>query len=397
MYVQREITMEFSKRQRAYNLIAVVGPRQAGKTTFLKEQMKGLDASYVLFDDPDPRSFFEEDIKKFEKQYLQHYTVSVLDEVQNCREAGRNLKYLADTGRKLWITSSSEIILGKSVLSYLVGRVSTLRLYPFSLGEFLAAKGQVEHTRKIMERSLWEHMLFGGYPKVILTDDLELKKTILRDLYDTMIMKDVARTFSIEDMRTFETVVKYFSVNIGSLISYEKVARDVTVSFQTLKKYLNAMEKSYIIVLLTPFFRNRTKEITKQPKVYFIDTGLRNSVAGAFPPVPDGPLFENYALTELLKLGFLPKYWRTKAKAEVDFVIEKENELIPIETKLKAQRRIERSLRSFIEAYRPKRAFVVSYAGEEGVLKVGDCIVTFTDLAGLRAHLKTLGRAQTDM
>jgi len=388
MYVEREITGKFEKVATVSNIVAVVGARQAGKTTFLKERMKKLNASYVLFDDPDARRLFEEDIKKFEKQYLEGYEVAVLDEVQYCKEAGRNLKYLADKGRKLWITSSSEIILGKEVLSFLVGRVSVIKMSPFSLTEFLDLKKQKVLDPKILQRIIWEHETYGGYPKVSITEDIETKKMLLKDLYDTMILKDVARTFSIDDLRSLENVVKYMALNTGNIISYETVLSDMKISFQTLKKYLDAMEKSYIITLIQPFYTNKIKEIVKQPKAYFIDTGLRNAVTNTFPQEIDGKLFENYVLSELIKLGFSPKYWRTKSKAEVDFVIEKDNSIIPIEVKLNVEvGKIERSLRAFIEAYKPKRAFVVTYKGERGMHKVGNCEIFYTDSFEMKSLL----------
>ncbi len=383
-YIEREITEKFRKVQSIYNLIAIVGARQAGKTTFLKEQMKQARCSYVLFDDPDARALFE-DIKKFEKQYAEGYEITVLDEVQYCEDAGRKLKYLADTGKKIWITSSSEIILGKEILSYLVGRVSILRLYPFSLREFLTSRGQKEVTPAILERNIWEHAIYGGYPKVVLAEDPEAKEIILKDLYDTMILKDVARTFSIEDIRALEEFAKYLSLNIGGMVSYENISRDIKISFQTIKKYLDAMEKSYIIVRVPPFYTNKTKEIIKQPKIYFLDTGLRDIVAKTFGAEPDGNLFENYVLSELIKLGFMPKYWRTKSKAEVDFIVERDNAIIPIEVKLNAQvGRIERSMRSFIETYKPKTALVVTYKGEKGEMKVDGCKVMFTNALEMR-------------
>jgi predicted AAA+ superfamily ATPase len=387
-YTEREIKETFKKVFSVYNIVALVGARQSGKTTFLKERMKQLNASYVLFDDPDARELFEEDVKKFERQYVEGHDVTVLDEVQYCRDAGRKLKYLADTGKRLWITSSSEIILGKEVLSYLVGRVSVIKLYPFSLREFLASKGKGELTQKIIDRNVWEHVTYGGYPRVVTMEDIEMKKIILRDLYETMLLKDVARTFSIEDIRALEEFARYMSVNIGCILSYENVSRNVKISFQTLKKYLDAMEKSYVIVRVLPFYTNKGKEITKQPKVYFVDTGLRNIAAKKFDTKPDGKLFENYVLTELMKMGFIPKYWRTNSQAEVDFVIEEGDMLIPIEVKLNAEHgRIEKSTRSFIETYKPKKAFVVSYKTVKGETKVGGCKVIFTDVFAMKQML----------
>ncbi len=388
MYVKRDIKNKFDKISRNYKMVALVGARQSGKTTFLKKQIENKNSSYILFDDPDARSLFEEDIKKFEKQFISNKNVSVLDEVQYCKEAGEKLKYLVDSDHKLWITSSSEIILSKEILSFLVGRVSIIKLFPFSLSEFLRAKGQKETTSKIMERMIWEHVTYGGYPKVVITEDTDIKKTILSDLYETMLFKDVARTFSIDNIRSLEEFSKYLSYSIGDLISYDKIGNNLDISFQTVKKYLDAMEKSYLIYRVLPFFTNKKKEIVKQPKLYFVDTGLRNIIAKSFDLKIDGKLFENYVLSELLKKGFNPKYWRTKNKTEVDFIVELENKIIPIEVKIQTEvGKIERSLHSFIEEYKPKKAIIVSLKGEKGKTRINGCEIIYTDVFNLPSHI----------
>src|SRR3989344_5814273 len=148
------------------------------------------------------------------------------------------------------------------------------------------------------------------------------------------------------------------------------------------------MEKSYLIARIQPFYKNKIKEITKRPKTYFIDTGLRNAIAKNNEKEPDGKVFENYVAAEIIKAGFILKYWRTKAKAEVDFVIEKEGEVIPIEVKLNASERIEKSLYSFIEIYKPKRGFIVSYKGDEKMIKENGCSIVFTNVFNLVKHLQ---------
>lgn len=386
MYVERDVKEKFESVSSVYNIVAVVGPRQAGKTTFLKEKLKGLNASYIMLDDPDARELFDADIKKFENQYIEGYELAVLDEVQYGEDAGRKLKYLADKGRKLWLTSSSQTILSKDVLSQLVGRVSIIRVHPFTLSEFFRARNQKEFTPTILKRIVWEHAAYGGYPKVVLTEGTEMKTTLLKDLYETMVLKDIAKTFSIGDIRSLEEFSRYLSHSICNVLVYETASREMGLSFQTIKKYLDAMEKSYLITRLQPFYTNKLKEITTQPKIYFIDLGLRNAIANNFPQTlaNEGKLFENYVLTELLKKGLTVKYWLTKSKAEVDFIVEKNGAAIPIEVKLSASpAKIERSLRSFIETYKPKTAIIVYYDGVKSELNVDGCRVTFTDIAGL--------------
>lgn len=388
MYIERSIKETFDKVREAYMIIAVVGARQAGKTTFLKERIKGVEARYLLFDDPDIKELFESDIKKFEQQYLDS-DLAVFDEVQNCRESGPKLKYLADSGHKIWLTSSSEVILGKNILSYLVGRVSVLKLYPFSFSEFLAAKGQKAMAEKAEKRLVWEHLTYGGYPKVILTDDNELKKIILKDLHDTMLLKDVARAFSIDDAGSLEKTSRYLSNNAGSILSYDSAAKAIGISFPTLKKYLDALEKSCLIALAPPYFRNKNKEISKQPKIYFVDTGMRNAIIGNFTSEADGKLFENYVFSELLKAGFSPRYWRTKSGAEVDFVVEIGEKIIPIECKLNADS-VERSLLSFIDTYNPQYAFIADYGTTNKEKKVKDCKIVICSVEKLIGHLTKL-------
>ncbi len=392
MYVERDIEEKFGSVSLLYNIVAVVGPRQAGKTTFLKERMKGLNASYVMLDDPDARGLFDDDIKKFESQYIEGHEVAVLDEVQYGKDAGRKLKYLADKGRKIWITSSSQTIMSKEVLSWLVGRVTLVRLYPFSFGEFLRAKKQKETTPAIAKRNVWEHLVYGSYPKVVLTESVEMKQTLLKDLYSTMVLKDIAQTFSIGDIRSLEELCRYLSHSVGNVLVYEKAASGMKVSFQTIKKYLDAMEKSYLIVLLQPFYTNKLKEVVKQPKVYFVDTGLRNAITNSFPLTleKEGKLFENYVLGEMLKLDLNVKYWQTKTGVEVDFVVEKDAGVIPVEAKISASpEKIEKNLRSFIEAYKPKLAFVVFYEGVPGEVDINGCRVVFTDVLGFSRMMKS--------
>ncbi|RLF60897.1 MAG: AAA family ATPase [Thermoplasmata archaeon] len=385
-YVEREIKEKFDKLVNLYGAIALVGARQSGKTTFLKRQMKKHNASYILFDDPDPKDLFEKDIKKFEMQYMEGYDITILDEIQYCKDAGSKLKYLVDNGRKLWITSSSEILLSKEILSYLVGRVSILRLYPFSLREFLSAKNIKVTTETILKRAIWEHAIYGGYPKVVLEEDIEMKRILLRDLYETMLLKDVARNFSISDIGTLERLSKYLSLSISEIISYERLSTSLDASFKTIKRYLDAMEKSYLIKRVQPFYTNKKKELTKQPKIFFVDTGLRNVIANQYEL--DGKLFENYVFTELLKLDLEPKYWRTKAKAEVDFVVEIDGDILPIEVKLRYDGKIEKSLRSFISAYKPKNALIISYEGVKDEIKVNNCKVNVIGVDDLPKILK---------
>ncbi len=387
MYIERDIRRRFLRAADNYGIVALVGARQTGKTTFLKHHMRQNDAKYVLFDDLVARTQFNDEFKQFELEYVSGVDLTVLDEAQYGDEAGTKLKYLVDSGNRLWVTSSSELLLGRDVLSYLVGRVKVLRLHTFNFPEFLRAKGHKVLPAVARSGLVTEHIIYGGYPRVVLSEDTEFKQDYLKDLLETLLLKDVARTFGLRNMVGLEKLVRYLALSPGDLLNKEKASSNLEMNRHTLTQYLDAMEKSYIIHRVGPFFTNKRKEMVKQERVYFLDTGLRNAVVNDFRAQIDGHVFENYVLVELLKMGYRPKYWRTRAKAEVDFVIEEED-VVPIEVKSHTNpRRVEKGLRSFIESYKPERAYVIGLRGTSGESEVGRCRVVFTDLPGLWEHM----------
>jgi predicted AAA+ superfamily ATPase len=387
VHVERDINVKFNKAVENYGVVALVGPRQSGKTTFLRKHMTDYRSKYVLFDDIVARTMFNEEFKQFEVEYVDGRELTVLDEVQYGVDAGTKLKYLVDTGNKLWVTSSSEVLLGRDVLSSLVGRVKVLRLHPFSFPEFLRTKGYRTLPSVARGSLVGEHMTYGGYPRVVLSDDVEFKRDYLSDLFETLLLKDVARTFGLRNMTKLERLARYLSLVPGALMNRETVSSTLDINRLTLTEYLDAMVKSYILHRVRPFYTNKKKELVKQERYYFLDIGLRNAVANDFRTDPDGHVFENYVLTELLKMGHFPKYWRTQAKAEVDFVID-DGEVIPIEVKSNVDlRKVERSMRSFIRTYKPARAFMVGLRGKYGEVEVDGCNVVYTDVPGLWEHM----------
>jgi predicted AAA+ superfamily ATPase len=388
MYVERDVTDWFHRLTSVYNALAVVGPRQSGKTTFLRNQLPEETSSLVLLDDERTKSLFNDHFKDFEAEHIRGKGISLLDEVHHLKDAGSKIKYLVDTGNRLWITSSSETLLDQEVLSHLVGRISVVRLYPFSLPEFMRAKGVKAHPPFVVEQMTREHIRYGGYPRVVLTEDLDLKMAILNDLFETMLLKDVMKAFAIRDYAALERCARYLAATPGGIVSYEEMSAAFSIDSRTLKRYLDALEKSYLITSVGPFFTNKTKELVKRPKIYYLDTGLRNAVLGHIDAEPDGRLFESYVLTELVKIGHKPRFWRTKMGAEVDFVVMKANRPLPIEVKLRSNpRTVPRGMRSFIDAFKPKQALVIVHSGETGTKTHGGCKVTTTNVLDAREHL----------
>lgn len=388
MYVERDIKVQFDKISKLGKTIALVGPRQSGKTTFLKQRSSSR-IGYLLFDDPDIRHMFEEDIKGFQSRYLEGNDVTILDEVQVCKDAGINLKYLNDTGNGIWMTSSSELLLGKEVLSYLVGRVSVLRLYPFSLEEIMRARDLNPKDERQVRRGIRDMISYGCYPDIVLQRDPELKDVQLRNLFETMVLKDIARVFNFDDIDGLQRTIRFLSNIYAGILNFDKISRDLSISYKTLRSYISAMEKSYLVKLISPYFSNPNKEIVKQPKIYFLDNGMRNVISGRTGIEPDGPSFENLVLTELLKADLDPKYWRKKTGTEVDFIVRVGDRIVPLEVKLRVNdKKVESGLRSFIRSYSPHKAFVVIFEGEKGKTSYKGTRVEFIGIDDLKPSLK---------
>ncbi len=279
-------------------------------------------------------------------------------------------------------------LLDKEVLSHLVGRISVVRLYPFSLPELLRAKGVKACPPFVVEQITREHMRYGGYPRVVLTDDPDLKTAILNDLFETMLLKDVMKAFAIRDYTALEGCARFLAATPGAIVSYEEMSAAFSIDSRTLKRYLDALEKSYLITFVRPFFTNKAKELVKRPKAYYLDTGMRNAVLGHADTEPDGRLFEGYVLTELVKMGHRPRFWRTKVGTEVDFVVMRANRPLPIEVKLQSNpRTVPQGLRSFIDAFKPKQALVIVHRGGSGTTRYQGCKVVTANAFDAREHL----------
>ena len=218
-----------------------------------------------------------------------------------------------------------------------------------------------------------EYLSFGGYPRVALDSQLAEKTKLIGEIYGSYLERDAAYLLRVEKTDSFSSLIKLLAGQLGGMVTYSKIASDLNISVATVKKYLWYLEKTFIIKSVTPFYRNTRKELTKSPVVYFNDLGLRNYALGGFgSSIPaDGFLFQNLIYLLLKeKLRFQPSrihYWRTKDKAEVDFVVEMGLQTLPIEVKFKHLKRStpERSLRNFIKRYNPSVAWIVNLSRKE--------------------------------
>ncbi|MFH1695894.1 MAG: ATP-binding protein [Candidatus Micrarchaeota archaeon] len=404
----RNILKKLKKWANRKEIFAIKGPRQAGKTTLmlmLREYLiqKRVSEKNIVFlncDDFEVIESFTKDPKKFIGSYTpnnnERYYI-FMDEYQYVPNGGKILKILYDffPNIKFIISGSSSLELTDKTAKYLVGRVFYFTLFPFSFGEFINAKNRMlgkiynEKNKAVvdyilkgknldLEKDIFlkdilklfeEYMLFGGYPEVIKTHDLETKKTILKNIYDTYINKDIIELLKITDVMTFRKTVGFLAAQHAGLLNFESLASDSKSYYREIKRFLSVLEETYVIKLLPPFYKNLSTELKKNPKAYFLDSGLRNYVIKNFNVLEfredRGRLAEGLVLSGLIntlqdETGV--KYWRTLSKAEVDFIITSGNDTVPIEVKFSEMKKpsISRSFRSFITAYKPNRGVVLT-------------------------------------
>lgn len=387
VYITREIENDIIRWINSKEIIAIRGTRQCGKTTFLKriieilieKKVKKKNIHLINFEDDFEKEKFEKDPLNYIKYHIgdnnsKHYFL--FDEVQYIKLAGKILKLLYDEieNIKIIITGSSTLDLNE-IGSYLVGRVLLFEMYPFSFGEFLESKNnklfyyykknKVNFKDKILLKEplflkelnelLKEYVTYGGYPAIVLEKSYENKKILLKNLFLTYVEKDIVKVYGSKYKQRITDLIKYLSSINTSMINYNEISKLIGLYDKEVKEILHILEETYIIKLIKPYHRNLTTELKKNPKIYFIDLGLRNFISGRFDFSEEeyGKLLENYTFLSIK--GGNVNYWRTTAKAEVDFIL---NEKIPIESKINPK--LTRSIRSFIDSYKPEKAFLIN-------------------------------------
>ncbi|MFW5846835.1 MAG: ATP-binding protein [Nanoarchaeota archaeon] len=379
-YIERELENKINKYLKDREIIAILGTRQCGKTTLMKHIFKKLKNSrFISFEDRDILNLFTKDIKTFAKRYVEKKDYLFIDEFQYAKKGGQNLKFLYDTYKiKIIISGSSAPELSVQSLKYLVGRILIFNLHPLSFKEFLNYKDKnlleillskkEKLTKEIVKLALpqyREYLTFGGYPKIVAEKDLEKKQEFLKNIYNTYLLREIKEILQIEEDQKVNSLIKTLALQCGSQVNYNEISNLINLENYELKKYLEILKKTFICIETKPYFKNKRKELSKTPKIYFVDNGFRNIAIDNFQDIENrtdrGALNENFVCSELFKKDLNFKYWRTKAGAEIDFVIEKQNKLIPIEVKttLKTPKH-GKSFENFIKEYPIEKGFFLS-------------------------------------
>ncbi len=407
-YVRREIEKELKLFLKRKEILAIVGARQVGKTTLLEylfsEIKKRKKIKFLTFEKESNLSLFE-NIEDF-KEYCKDYDVLIIDEFHYARDGGKNLKYLFDTTKiKFIISGSSSLELTFETGKYLVGRMFKFSLYPFSFREFLLAKdkkllsllvsrfpdlffSKIELKKSFgseinsqLQKYFEEYLIFGGYPAVVLAKTPQEKIKILESILENYLLKDIGALLNLKTQRELLKICEFLSTQIGNLLNYQELSNISNLKYKDILNHLKILENTFVIELLRPFYRNPRTELVKTPKVYFIDTGFRNYLLSDFKEFAKrndiGELVENFVFSNL-KRRHISKinFWRTKSKAEVDFVIQEQGEFIPIEVKYSRNPSIGKSLYSFIEKFSPKRCYILTKEFFD-IQKIGETDIYF--------------------
>jgi predicted AAA+ superfamily ATPase len=383
--IKRDILAHLDKKE----MSIITGARQIGKTTLLKEIAKDLksDNKNVLFlnlDIDSDKQYFKNQNHLLNKISLEigNSGFVFIDEIQRLENAGLFLKGLYDRelDYKFIISGSGSLDLKAKINESLAGRKRLFEMMPVSFEEFVNYKTNEKYQSKLdlffdlspdlTEQFLNEYLNFGGFPRVVTEQSAKEKRLILDDIYRSYVEKDIVYLLNIDRPDVFQKLIKILSLQTGYPLNYSKIATQLNISIQTLKNYLWYAEKTFSIQLLNPYFTNKTKEIVKSPECFFIDLGLKNLSAGTFGSLQNeqeyGHIFENFVFLQLKALvknkSWKLNYWRSKDKAEVDFVIDSIKDVIPVEVKYRKINKpeISRSFRSFIEKYQPSKAYIIN-------------------------------------
>jgi hypothetical protein len=369
-YVKRDVIDIALSKIKKEKVLVLTGARQTGKTTFcekiLPDQLN-LPFTYISFDDPDERLRFQRSaiaiLEAIETPLI------VLDEVQKIPALFDPLKYVIDKQKKeapegkniFVLTGSSQLLLMRNIRESLAGRIALLHLYPFSFREVTRREGipllskiwnegKLENTeaerinaaspeivRKIITaRDV--HQRWGGYPPVWKRKEAADKTAWLKDYRKTYIERDVSDVGQVANIETFVLTQRLLCSRTARILSISEVARDVSLSVNTVKRYINLLSMTFQCHLLQPYYENIGKRFIKSPKIYFPDIGLNRVILGEMS-VDAGANYETWVFSEIIKWkqlqSFEPElyFYRTNAGLEIDFLIAGDDKIIPVEVK----------------------------------------------------------------
>jgi uncharacterized protein len=336
--IKRELLKIIQKRYYRGKAILVVGPRQVGKTTLIKEQLKDKDYLFLDGDDIEIRNSLEKVNTEQLKTIIGDYKFIFVDEAQRIPNIGLTLKIITDQFKEvqLLVSGSSAFELKSLMNEPLTGRKFQYTLLPISWKEFEDNIGYLKAQQQLEQR-----LLYGMYPDIInnLGDEVEY----LKELADSYLYKDILSFHNIKKPDVLEKLVRALAYQIGQEVSFNELSKLLGIDKNTVSSYIDILENNYIIYRLSSFSKNLRSEIKRNQKIYFYDLGIRNSVIADFKPLSmrldKGQMWENFLVTERLKANLYNQslaksfFWRTTRQQEIDYVETLQEDILAFEFK----------------------------------------------------------------
>lgn len=410
MVFERDVLKKLRKDLNNKRISILIGARQVGKTTLMKMLYDEVnEGNNCLFLDLDVLSNYEK-VSTFEGLLnvlrLNGYNDSqksffylFLDEFQRYPDVVKIMKNVYDNlnNVKIFASVSSSLTIKNQIQESLAGRKIIYEIFPLSFEEFLFFKKEdklIDNLKNLNKLRgdlknvlndyfvLFEEFLrYGGYPDVVLKNNLSEKRDVLESIFDLYVKKDLIEYLRVDKVLNVKRLIEYLAINNGQKIKYDEISRVCGLEFNEIKNYLEILSETYLIKIVRPFYSNKNKELVKIPKIYFLDNGVRNYFINNFNLLKirndNGFLFEGFILSELLKMGKKEiNFWQDKNLNEVDFILNEVNEIIPIEIKFKETLNQSdfKNLNLFIEQYHLKKGYLVNLVNQEKKKNIFVCI-----------------------
>lgn len=355
--VERHIQSSIQSQLGGGKAIVIMGARQVGKSTLLRQMLgERQDVIWMNGDDLDIQELFSGITSTRIRAILGSKRLLVIDEAQRISDIGLRLKLITDQVPDVQViaTGSSSFELASKVNESLTGRKREFRMYPLTFGEM------VQHTQFLDEVRMIPHrMVYGYYPEVVCNPGDE--RAILKELSDSYLYKDILSLDSINKPDKLVRLLKALALQIGSQVSYNEIGTLIGLDSKTVERYVDILEKSFIVFRLGTFSRNLRNELKASRKIYFWDLGIRNAIIGNLAQIENrtdaGELWENFVIAERMKRNaykgsFAQSYfWRTRQQHEIDYLEEEDGILYAFEFKWNLRKANVKCPESFKTAY----------------------------------------------
>jgi len=368
MKIKRSLLAQLPNALEPGKVLVLYGPRQVGKTTLVRELLDNLNMPqrYISADELVYREALASQDRRTLGDLLADSQVLVIDEAQRVPDIGLNLKILVDNypHAAILATGSASFELANKISEPLTGRKRTLNLYPVSYAEIAQTWGAFEAKAQLERWLIW-----GSYPAVVTAESAVVRETLLGELVGSYLYRDILELEGVRRSDRIVDLLRLLAFQIGQEVSLAELASNLALNRQTVGRYLDLLEKVFVIFRVSGFSRNLRKEITKNSRYYFFDNGVRNSLIQNFNPLPlrndVGQLWENYLMVERCKANQYAGrsvntyFWRTYDQKEIDCIEERGGKLYGYEFKWQGQMR-EATRREFQGAYPDAEVSVVT-------------------------------------